>query len=365
MNKYRKIVYLWALSLICLLIFHFTIYYIYTSKVYLDPNEKFVGDLGRTSYMIDMLFERETNEIDLAKQHIKFTDFQGQNVDMLTIGDSFSNGMGFGLNRYYQDYIATLYNIDILNIPQLDMTDNFIETISLLANSNYLKKIGVKYVLIEAVQRSVIESFAKENIDFTRKLDIDFTKVIQSAKDTHTLKGLREKRITIINNLNMNALKYNLKYFINGHGKISSFYREKLSESLFTTKANKEILFYHDDIKKLSYESNKNINLVNHNLNILAKKLARQNIKLIFMPAVDKYTLYRNYIISNTYPESVFFEYLRGLDKEYIFVDTKSILLKKLDNNVKDLFYSDDTHWSYKASETIVKSKIFKNLFLK
>lgn len=365
MNKYKKIAYIWILSLSCLLIFHAFTYYIFTSKVYLDPNYKFIGDLGRTSYMSDMLFERNVNETNLDKHHIKFTDFNGQKVDLLTIGDSFSNGMGFGLNRYYQDYIATLYNIDILNICQLDMTNNAIETISLLANSNYLEHIGVKYVLIEAVQRSVLENLSRDDMDFSKKLNVDFTHLIQNTKDIYTLKALHENKITIINNLNLNALKYNLRYLINGYGNISSFYREKLSKDLFTTKANKEIIFYHDDIKKLSYETEDNIKMLNNNLNKLAQKLAEKNIKLIFMPVVDKYSLYREYIVSHTYPESKFFEYLRTLDKEYMVIDTKKILLKELDNEVKDVFYSDDTHWSYKASEVIAKDELFKRLFIK
>lgn len=37
-------------------------------------------------------------------------------------------------------------------------------------------------------------------------------------------------------------------------------------------------------------------------------------------------------------------------------LDTKAILEKEVDRVVKDVFYSDDTRWSYKASEAITKS---------
>jgi hypothetical protein len=74
------------------------------------------------------------------------------------------------------------------------------------------------------------------------------------------------------------------------------------------------------------------------------------------MPAVDKLNLYSKYIVNNKYGESTFFEQLRPLKKEYILIDTKTILEQEVDRGVKDIFYSDDTHWSYKASEAIAKN---------
>jgi hypothetical protein len=110
-------------------------------------------------------------------------------------------------------------------------------------------------------------------------------------------------------------------------------------------------------------ETKDNIELLNENFNVLARDLSQKGIKLIFMPAVDKYNLYRPYIVSNIYKESIFFEYLETLPKEYIFINTKKILSKELENGEKDIFFADDTHWSYKASEKIVSDKEFKKIF--
>lgn len=81
------------------------------------------------------------------------------------------------------------------------------------------------------------------------------------------------------------------------------------------------------------------------------------------MPAVDKYNLYRDYIISNEYKESIFFEELEKLQKDYIFINTKSILKQKLNAGEKDLYYVDDTHWSFKASDTVINDKSFRKIF--
>jgi hypothetical protein len=82
------------------------------------------------------------------------------------------------------------------------------------------------------------------------------------------------------------------------------------------------------------------------------------------MPAVDKYNLYRPYITSNKYKESIFFEELSMLDKKYTFINTKEILSDLLGKGIKDIFYADDTHWSYKASEAIVNSNSYNNILL-
>ena len=83
------------------------------------------------------------------------------------------------------------------------------------------------------------------------------------------------------------------------------------------------------------------------------------------MPAVDKYDLYFSFIQDNPFSENNLFKYLRKADKKYYLVDTKQILFNEIKNNEKDIFYADDTHWSYKASEAIVKSDLFKKLFTK
>ena len=149
-----------------------------------------------------------------------------------------------------------------------------------------------------------------------------------------------------------------------GYGKITPHvYREKLSKELFSTDIGNNLLFYDEDIIYLKLESIENIELMNDNLNKLAKILSEKNIKLIFMPAVDKYNLYRDYIISNEYKESIFFEELEKLQKDYIFINTKSILKQKLNAGEKDLYYVDDTHWSFKASDTVINDKSFRKIF--
>lgn len=355
MNKFKKLSFFWIVSIILVCSFHAVIYFMYVHKVF-PESPMTIGDLGRMSYATDLLDLRE-NKIDLKKLHLESNEYKDDNeIEMITIGDSFSNGGGGGLNSYYQDYIATEFNLNVLNIKG---TSNFMEIASLLLNSGQLDNMKTRYVLIESVQRFALQRFAINNIDFEKSEIYPLTK----QEDNKNVKKASDS-VGIINNLNLNALSYNLKFKMNGYGKISSsIYREKLNQNLFSIKIGNELLFYYEDLKFIEQESKERIELLNDNFNKLSHALAKKNIKLIFMPAVDKYNLYRPYIVSNIYNESIFFEYLETLPKDYIFINTKKILSKELEKGEKDIFYVDDTHWSYKASKTIIKDESFKNIF--
>jgi hypothetical protein len=364
MSKFKKITFLWILSISVFLIFNFLIFFNYTSKVYPDTADTTIGDLARMSYSVDIIQERE-NITDLEKLHLYQNQYNYENIDMVTIGDSFSNGGAGGKNRYYQDYISTIYNKKVLNL-NIQNYKNYLEIIAFFANSGYLEKIGAKYVLIESVQREALVRFARNDLNLAIKTDKNLETIFRNSMETYNIEKLHNLKPSIINNLNLNAFIYNIKYYIKGYGKLnSSVYIEKLNKDLFTSKSSSKLAFYHEDIKKLSLETKENIELLNHNFNNLADILESKGIKLIFMPAVDKYNLYRPYIVSNNYKESIFFEYLSTLDKKYIFINTKEILSKYLENSEKDIFYADDTHWSYKASNNIIESDAFNNIFNK
>ncbi|MBE0599115.1 MAG: hypothetical protein IH614_17860, partial [Desulfuromonadales bacterium] len=69
--------------------------------------------------------------------------------------------------------------------------------------------------------------------------------------------------------------------------------------------------------------------------------------------------LYAPYIVDNPFPPSRFFELLRPLAKNYRFIDTETILREELTKGTKDLYWLDDTHWSWKASEAIFSRERF------
>lgn len=333
------------LAIVIFVLFHFVVWSLYTKQLFTNQNGIVIGDLGRLSYLVDS-FVPKKSEQNLPKKHIDFNDYD--DVDILTIGDSFSNGGGGGINNYYQDYIASNQNLNVMNLQPF--SEGLIETIIMLNNNGTLKKMKPKAIILQAVERTVILKLAKD-IQWEIELNND---IIRRNLSQRYVKS--KPNPFFINNINYNSLLYNIFYKYDDNAYFSKTYIADISIDLFTSVRQDRLLFYNEDIQNIPLSNEESIDKLNENLNKLQKILNKLNIKLYFMPVVDKYNLYSKYIIDNKYEKSSFFELLRSRHKDYILIDTKSILRKLTDSGVKDIYYSDDTHWSSKASKEIFQN---------
>jgi len=334
--------YLWTIlmSLVLFIIFHLLTWNFLTKFVFDNQNSS-IGDLGRMSYLKKSLMPR-VEEQNLLNKHIPYK--ANKKVDVLTIGDSFSNGGGAGENGYYQDFIATEQNLTVMNIQPFPQ--GYIETVLILEKSGFLDRIKPKIIILQSVERFSIKRFSK-NILWEISLNQKKVEMLLEKKY-----NLEMPHPFFINNLNFNALLYNILYHYNNHAFFSKTYIEELNQDFFSVEESRKLLFYYKDLKNIPLASKKNLTLLNNNLNFLQKILDKKNIQLYFMPSVDKYNLYSPYIIKK-HISSLFFERLREFPKEYNFIDTKSILQKLTDRELIDVYYADDSHWSAKASKEI------------
>ncbi len=348
MKNYKNFSLLFFIILVLFLIFHSVIWNTYTKYVF--PNNYAIGDLGRMSYKLDSLSPRK--DINTFKEkHIRSSDWDGKEIDILTIGDSFSNGASSGKNRFYQDYLVNKFNLKVLNIQNIKPANNYLESIYLLLNTKVLEKMEPKVIILESTEYQLFNRFSNNiNSDILKNKSEVIEYILKNNYPD------KKPEISFINNLNYNAFLYNILYSYSDNAFSSKSYITKLNKSLFSSSDDKSLLFYKKTIKYNKSINNEKIVSLNHNLNNLAIILKKKNIDLYFMPAVDKYNLYSKYIINKKYGESTFFEQLRLLKKDYKLIDTKKILEVEIDKGIKDIFYSDDTHWSYKASKAIVNS---------
>lgn len=366
--KAKKAVFNFLLATVIFVGFNSASWFFYVSKIYSDYDGNHPGDLGRKSYLVDSLYYK-TSGTDLPKRH--YEQKIDTHVDVLTIGDSFTNGGAGGKNQYYQDYIASNADLNVLNIHRLPGLNSF-ETLLSLYNNGVLDELKPKSIIIEAVERAVVERFAKPmNWELKTDIKISDFKVVDSKRKKNRMnvepppKKKKTFDVKIINNSNFNAVLYNFLYHFNDHAFYNSVYKTLLDRDFFSVKAPRQLLFYDEAIEKIKQSNEKSIALINNNFNQLQKILAKKNIKLYFMPVVTKYNLYSKYIVNNPYPKSVFFELLRPLPKQYTFIDTKQILGAALEEGMQDVFYADDTHWSYLASEKIFSNMDLVNSFFK
>lgn len=330
--------------------YHLLIYNLFTSQVLNVQHPMYVGDLSRISYQVDSIDLRKA-ENTLERQHLEGSEYHNQNIDMITIGDSFSNGGGSGKNAFYQDYIASINNLDVLNIRALDLANgNVPNTLLALNNSGLLDKVKPKIVLLSIGSRALVRRFSHE---------LDWEAIVSEEAVFNELKHMKPrdlsaqqlKNVSIVNTANFKYPFFTLGY----HFKpcLKSVCKFPLKKPLFSVEADKEILIYKQTLKDLHMNTPENIKKANNNLNRLAQLLTAKGIKLYFMPAVSKYDLYYEYIDQKKFPKDPLFDLLTSLQKDYILINTKDILLPLLKAGEKDLFYADDTHWSSKASKEI------------
>jgi hypothetical protein len=309
-----------------------------------------IGDLARLSYNSDILYKRKLC-YTLSKSHLHKENFRNQKLDLITIGDSFSYGGAYGKNPFYQDYLSSVYNINVLNIGTKNISE-YIEAAVNLHNNGFLKKHHTKYLLLESVERLIPLRFAKKiNWNCNYKTIIR----IKTKKPYH-------QNVNFISTANYKTVFFNLQRSLFPNKNIHGIYSFKLTKKLFTNKSNR-MLIYYSDIQNIPLFNKKNIRLINQNLNKLAKILKKDGITLIFMPVVDKFDLYEPYIQNNQYQKNNFFKEFHHLKKEYLFIDTKALFSPLLEKGIQDLYYIGDTHWSYKASQALVNAPLFQQLF--
>ena len=96
---------------------------------------------------------------------------------------------------------------------------------------------------------------------------------------------------------------------------------------------------------------------INHNLEEVAKELRKYDIQLVVMINVDKFDLYQPFIANQSRNrENTFMEQLSSYESDaYVLINTKGILRDMLKSGETDVYWQDDTHWSWKAQQRVVE----------
>jgi hypothetical protein len=342
---YKRQVLLLAAFLVIFVAANFIVWKMSTEDLLTD-NHYVGGDLARLGYYSGSKDCRK-NSNDLPRRHVSIKNYSGGKVDMITIGDSFTNGGAGGKNAYYQDYIASINGFNVLNINRQVNLD-VLTISSILLNNGFFDTFKPRYLLISMAERGCGDIAG--TVDFDRNV---------SQKEMAQLKIVdyfaRRPHVSFINDGNMKFVLYSILRRFSDHAFFNEVYVGKMREPLFSVRCSKDLLFF----KYKKFLGKEEVARLNDNLNTLADRLNNKGIRLVFLPCLDKYTLYSDFIERNPYPRSTFFEDFRPLTKRYIFIDTKAILMEEVKKGEKDIFYADDTHWSWKAAKKLFETVRF------
>ena len=313
------------------------------------------GDLIRVGYVMNFGNYRSIFSEDFKQKHY-YTQVANANLDtpkkytILTIGDSFTAGKGFG----YKNHLAQKPNISVLHLDSF-LFKNPIQTAYGIVNGDLLNTIKVDYVILQSVERDII--YRSENLDINKKINIEIIKKLAINYKNRKIDS------TKINKFSANRMiKFpirNIGYFFDDNAFYSETYQVKTKEKLFSGKTN-NLLFLTTDL--INVKKNNNVNAIsklNDVFNDLSKRFSLRGIKLIVMPSADKFDFYYDNIVENNkYKKPLFFDYFDTLPKNYFYINSKKVLKPYLKNK-KDLYFYDDTHWS-PISDKIIANELYK-----
>jgi len=319
------------------------------------------GDLLRLGYIIDivnydskMIFKndylKKLNYSKLSETEFEFPEF----YDFITIGDSFSDQNQIG----YQNFMVSKSKLSVLDIDK-NLTKNPIQDLHYLINAGFFDKHKTKYVILQNVEREFVERGI--NINRTEDVTLNYIKNIFNVNNKNKNSDIEiasvSKEPYFSNNFFSRDIifftAHNINYLHDDNAIVSQTYKVNTTKELFLNAKN-NLLFFQDDLKALTFNNNKElIHNLNGELNFLSDKLAKLNIKLIVLPAPDKYSVYYDYIVDKEkYEKPILFDYLNTLKRKYIYINSKMVI-KEAIKNKKDVYFYDDTHWSPIASELI------------
>jgi hypothetical protein len=316
------------------------------------------GDLLRIGYLFDLtgkyrkIYSNEFEQEVLFKDIQEFSSTNTNRINVLTLGDSFSEQSGYG----YKNYLAQDERFNVLHYPR-SMHENPIRTLYGIINGDILEKISIDYIILQSVERDVVKR--AKGID--QNYLINFDSLIHHDNEEEKQKTNIFKKF-----VSQNIIKfiiYNLCYLIDDNAFFSMVYKTPTVNKLFSHNTN-NILFFCDDLNAV--EENNDSNLVaqlNKELNLLSRKLKDKGIGFIVIVSPDKFDLYYDYMVKKgKYTKPLFYYHFDKLYKEYLYLDSKT-LLSDLIKKQKDVYFYDDSHWSPWATRLLSceLSKIINN----
>ena len=302
------------------------------------------GDLGKLGMIpFESFYERPSDpempdtlflQIDSPEQ------LHTLHADVLVCGDSFTSGRGQGAMGYHS-YLARLgFRVVSCSSKGMPLRNPF-KTAARMMELGYIDSLNTDVLLIESVERSLIDRLAYYDY-YTAEIDEDqwYEPRIESPEDADSSWSLLQAR-------NYASLRLGFERPVRC---------VKLDAPFFSGTCPADLYFYQDDLLLMSADDEIGRQAM-QGLGKLLTVARQKGVRLLLLVCPDKYDIYQHHIVDNPYPPKTINEDFRRLaaDSLPIFF-AKDVLLPHVDAGEIDLYYHDDTHWSYKSARYVADS---------
>lgn len=307
--------------------------------LYISPRAD-TGDLGNLALIPfwseygQMIRQHEIKDTLFMKVN-KTEDLRNIHVNVLTVGDSFSQQEHAGYQNYMPGEGLTVANC------KRSLYDSPIQYAYNIMDWGVVDSTNIDVMVVEVGER-----------DFAIRIDnfgVDKVEVPEPEKpsDNDTVETNRNEWSLL------RARDFVLYRFANR----SPVYVVDLKQDFFESPEPRKLYFYCADIINGMTIEESIRPKVKEVFDLLTRMAHERGFALVFMLPVDKYDLYQDYIVDNpyAYPKRI------NEDVRELLGDIPEVMLSKyylkplIDKGEKDIFLFDNSHWSYKASEVVGK----------
>ena len=305
---------------------------------YISPRAD-TGDLGNLALIPfwaeygQMIEEHEMKDTLFIKVN-KTEDLRNVHVNVLTVGDSFSQQEHAG----YQNYMPG-EGITVANCKR-SLYDNPIQYAYNILDWGAVDSTNIDVMVVEVGERDFairVDNFSVDKVEVPEPESPDDDDDRFNANQWSLLRA----RDFVL-------------YRFAGRSPVDVV---DLSKDFFGGKEPRKLYFYCADIINGMTIDESIRPKVKEVYDVLTRKAHERGVSLIFMLPVDKYDLYQDYIVDNPYahPKRINEDVLELLGDIPEVMLSKFYLKPLIDNGEKDIFLFDNSHWSYKASEVVGK----------
>lgn len=298
------------------------------------------GDLGNLA-LIE--FEEEYEERIFSRGMKEKTyfdvnateDLKDIHVNVLTVGDSFSQLGEFG----YQNYMSA-EGLTVANTKR-NLYDSPIQYAYNLLDWGVVDSTNIDVMVVEVGERDFPIRINNFSVDKIEKPDVEIsTDDVDEETNTNKWSLLRTR----------DYVMYRL-------GVRCPVYSATLSRDFFECDKPRTLYFYYADILNGIYIDDAVKHKIKEVFDMLTQMAHERGFVLMFMLPVDKYDLYQDFIVDNPYPHP------KQINEDVMDVlgDIPEVMLSKyylqplLEKGEKDVFLFNNSHWSYKAAEVVGK----------
>lgn len=307
--------------------------------LYISPRAD-TGDLGNLALIPfwkeygQMIREHEIKDTLFIKVN-KTEDLRDIHVNVLTVGDSFSQQEHAGYQNYMPGEGLTVANC------KRSLYDNPIQYAYNIMDWGVVDSTNIDAMVVEVGER-----------DFAIRIDNFGVDKVEVPEPEKPATGNGEEH-----NPNKWSLLRARDFVMYRFAGRSPVYVVDLKQDFFGSPEPRKLYFYCADILNgMTIEASLRPK-VKEVFDLLTAKAQERGFKLILMLPVDKYDLYQDYIVDNPYdhPKRI------NEDVQELLGDIPEVMLSKyylkplIDKGEKDIFLFDNSHWSYKASEVVGK----------